>query len=53
MALRPENLPSDPALLAELALGLDAENESLRAMIANLKGLIFGARSERLSVILA
>ena len=53
MALRPENLPSDLALLAELALGLDAENESLRAMIANLKGLIFGARSERLSVILA
>ncbi|ATQ70811.1 IS66 family transposase (plasmid) [Methylosinus trichosporium OB3b] len=53
MALRPENLPSDPALLAELALGLDAENESLRAMVANLKGLIFGARSERLSVILA
>jgi len=53
MALRPENLPSDPALLVELALGLDAENESLRATIANLKGLIFGARSERMSVILA
>ena len=52
MALRPENLPSDPALLVELALGLDAENESLRATIANLKRLIFGARSERLSVIL-
>jgi leucyl-tRNA synthetase len=33
----------DPALLAELALALDAENESLRATIASLKGLIFGA----------
>ena len=53
MALRPENLPSDPALLVELALGLDAENEALRATIANLKGLIFGTRSERMSVILA
>ena len=53
MALRPENLPSDPALLVELALGLDAENEALRATISNLKGLIFGTRSERMSVILA
>ena len=53
MALRPENLPRDPALLAELALALDAENESLRATIANLKGLIFGARSERMAAILA
>ena len=53
MALRPENLPADPALLVELVLGLDAENEALRATIAHLKGLIFGTRSERLSVILA
>lgn len=53
MALRPENLPSDPALLTELALALDAENESLRATIASLKGLIFGARSERMAAILA
>ncbi len=53
MALRPENLPRDPALLAELALALDAENESLRATIASLKGLIFGARSERMAAILA
>lgn len=53
MALRPENLPSDPALLTELALALDAENETLRATIASLKGVIFGARSERMSAILA
>jgi len=51
MALRIETLPSDPALLIELALALDAENESLRTTIATLKGLIFGARSERLSTI--
>ena len=51
MALRIETLPSDPALLRELALALDAENESLRTTIATLKGLIFGARSERLSTI--
>jgi len=36
MALRPENLPDDPALLTELALALDAENETLRATIASL-----------------
>ena len=53
MTLRPEDLPCDPALLAELALALDAENESLRATIASLKGLIFGARSERMAAILA
>jgi transposase len=51
MALRPESLPRDPALLSELALALDAENETLRATIATLKGLIFGARSERLATI--
>ena len=53
MTLRPEDLPRDPALLAELALALDAENENLRATIASLKGLIFGARSERMAAILA
>ena len=53
MALRPENLPDDPALLTELALALDAENETLRATIASLKGLIFGSRSERMAAILA
>jgi len=53
MALRPENLPNDPVLLTELALALDAENETLKATIASLKGLIFGARSERMAAILA
>jgi transposase len=53
MALRLEDLPRDPASLTELALALDAENETLRATIASLKGLIFGARSERMAAILA
>ncbi len=51
MALCSKDLPSDPALLTELALALEAENESLRATVVALKALIFGARSERLSTI--
>ncbi|OAI31153.1 hypothetical protein A1351_21925 [Methylosinus sp. R-45379] len=49
MALRSTPLPSDPALLTELALALEAENETLKTTIVTLKALIFGARSERLS----
>jgi transposase len=48
-----ESLPSDPALLTELALALRAENESLRTTISTLKALIFGARSEKFSTIAA
>jgi transposase len=51
MALRPEDLPQDPALLIELALAQDGEIESLRATVATLKGLIFGPRSERAAAI--
>ena len=51
MALRPEDLPKDPAALAEMVLAFDGENEDLRAEIATLKGLIFGARSERSAII--
>jgi transposase len=51
MTLRSSTPPSDPALLMEWALALEAENESLRATIETLKTLIFGARSERLSTI--
>ena len=53
MAIRPEDLPSDPAALAEMVLAFDGENEDLRAQIATLKGLIFGARSERSAIICA
>src|ERR1700677_4516011 len=51
MALRPEDLPSDAAALAEMVLAFDGENDDLRAEIATLKGLIFGARSERSAII--
>ena len=53
MAIRPEDLPKDPAALAEMVLAFDGENEDLRAEIATLKGLIFGARSERSAIICA
>ncbi len=47
MAIRPEDLPADPAVLTEMVLAFDGEIENLRATIATLRGLIFGARSER------
>ena len=53
MAIRPEDLPKDPAALAEMVLAFDGENEELRAQIAMLKGLIFGARSERSAIVCA
>ncbi len=53
MALRPEDLPKDPAALAEMVLAFDGENDDLRAEIATLKGLIFGTRSERSAIICA
>ena len=53
MALRPEDLPKDPALLVEMILALDGEKEDLRAEIITLKTLIFGARSEQAAKILA
>ena len=36
-----------------MVLAFDGENEDLRAQIATLKGLIFGARSERSAIICA
>ena len=51
MAIRPEDLPSDPVLLTELVLAFDGEVDSLRATVATLKRMIFGARSERLTTI--
>ena len=51
MAICPEDLPSDLAAPAEMALAFEGENEDPRAQIATLKGLIFGARSERSAII--
>ncbi len=51
MPIRPEDVPSDPARLVAMVLTLDAENESLRAIVRTLKDLLFGARSERAAVI--
>src|SRR5436305_1518041 len=53
MVIRPESLPTDAAVLTEMVLALDAENETLRATIQTLKELIFGARSEKLATIVA
>lgn len=53
MAIRPEDLPTDPAALAEMVLALDAENDKLRVAMQTLKEQIFGKRSERLAVISA
>src|SRR4030095_2395922 len=50
MSIRPEDVPSDPARLAAMVLALDAENESLRAIVRTLKDLLFGARSEKAAV---
>ena len=53
MAIRPETLPSDPAVLTEMLLASDAENEQLRALVRTLKDMIFGARSERFAAVVA
>jgi transposase len=53
MALRPEDLPSEPARLIEMVLSLDAENDRLRAVIHSFKDMVFGSRSEKLSAIVA
>jgi hypothetical protein len=51
MALRLEDLPSDPVRLIEIVLSLDAENDRLRAVIHTFKDMVFGSRSEKLSAV--
>ena len=51
MAIRSDNLPTDPAVLTEMVLALVVENEKLRVSMQTLKDMIFGKRSERLTVI--
>ncbi|HME85283.1 MAG TPA: IS66 family transposase [Roseiarcus sp.] len=53
MALRPEDLPKDPALLVEMILALEGEMDDMRAEIITLKTLMFGPRSEQAAKIVA
>ena len=53
MAICPEDLPTEPAVLTEMVLALDAENEKLRVAMRTLSEMIFGKRSERLAVVAA
>jgi hypothetical protein len=53
MAIRPEDLPSDPARLIAMVLSLDAENDRLRAVIGTFKDMVFGSRSEKLAAVVA
>ena len=53
MTIRLDTLPTDPAVLTEMLLSLDAENEHLRAVVRTLQDMIFGARSEKLAAVVA
>jgi transposase len=53
MAIRREDLPTDPEALVEMLLALDAENEKLRVAMQTIRDMVFGKRSERLAVIAA
>jgi transposase len=53
VAIRLDTLPTDPAVLTEMVLALDAENDQLRAVVQTLKDMIFGAQSERLTGVAA
>jgi transposase len=53
MAIRPDALPTDPTVLTEMVLALEAENEKLRVAMQTLKEMIFGKRSERLAALVA
>jgi transposase len=53
MAPRTGNLTRDPDLLIEMVFACEGEIETLRATVATLKTMIFGARSEKSAVIIA
>jgi len=48
----PENLPRDADLLIAMVVAQAAEIEALRAVLKTMKAMIFGARSEKMAVIL-
>ncbi len=52
MPLSVENLPRDPAALTEIVIEQRCEIEQLRKLVKTYQGMVFGARSEKSSVIL-
>ncbi len=52
MSLRPENLPRDADALIAMVMAQAVEIEVLRTALKTMKALIFGARSEKMAVIL-
>jgi len=53
MSIDPQNLTRDPDVLIGMVVDLSDEVELLKGKLASLQAMIFGAKSERLSVILA
>src|SRR5258708_2934301 len=53
MAIRPEDLPSDPARLIWMVPSLHPANDRLRAVIDTFKDMVFGSRSEKLAAVVA
>jgi transposase len=53
MAMRLDQLPHDPAALARMVVALDIENEKLRVALEVFRAMIFGARSEKGTAIVA
>ena len=47
MAIRPDQLPQDPAELAKMVIAMSVELDRLKAMLDSIKTLTFGSRSER------
>jgi transposase len=53
MSTDPQNLPRDPDILIGMVIEMREEIERLQGQLATFKAMIFGAKSEKLSLILA
>lgn len=47
-----QNLPRDPDALTEMVVELRCENEQLRKLLKTYQGMVFGAKSEKASIVL-
>lgn len=47
MAIRPDQLPQDPAELAKMVIAMSVELDRLKAMLDSIRTFTFGSRSER------